>query len=164
MRRLQQMSEDQEIAQSIERNGWHAIAVDGADISFVYTCGLQYKYEHPDLIVLGLNPKAAHATLSYMVEAIKNGQSFKQDGAYSEIMSAPIFMRGVHQSQHEIYLGYAMAHRRSIGQAGTLIARQIFWPDKNKLFPFEIGCDPKVCQAQPRLDLMALDEDRETWD
>jgi hypothetical protein len=155
------MTEDQEIAQSIEINGWHAIAVEDGETAFVYTCGLQYKYEHPDLVVFGLNSKTAYAILSPMIESIKNGSSFLQDGPYEGILNVPISLRAVHESQHEIYFGYSMGHRRFVGQAGTLIVRQVFWPDKNGHFPFEIGCDQKVCQLQPRLELIAFNEDRE---
>jgi hypothetical protein len=34
-----------------------------------------------------------------------------------------------------------------------LEAVQVFWPDKNGKFPFDVGCDLDVYQRQPRLDL-----------
>lgn len=36
---------------------------------------------------------------------------------------------------------------------GELEAVQVFWPDKNGKFPFDVGCDLDVYQRQPRLDL-----------
>jgi len=36
---------------------------------------------------------------------------------------------------------------------GELQAVQAFWPDASGKFPFEVGCDFRVFQHQPRLDI-----------
>jgi hypothetical protein len=46
-----------------------------------------------------------------------------------------------------------MGYCRHLGRIGELEAVQVFWPDKNGKFPFDVGCDLDVYQRQPRLDL-----------
>ena len=148
------MSEDVEIAQSVMANGWHAISVTDHCPEFVYTCGLMTTFCHPKAIILGLNPRAACSVLEVMVEDIRGGRSFASPGSYDGVLvEFPIAIRAVHSSQHELYLGYTMGHCRYTGNAGGLVAVQVFWPDKQGRFPFDSSCSPAVAALQPRLDV-----------
>jgi len=145
--------EDEEIARSVAANGWHAISVTDQPPEFVYTCGLMTTFDHPEAIILGLSPQAAYSVLEVIVEDIRGGRSFVAPGIYDGVLvGLPIAVRRVDPTQHELYLGYAMGHCRHIGNMGGLRGVQVFWPDKQGRFPFEIGCDPDVSALQPRLD------------
>jgi hypothetical protein len=149
-------SEDEEIARSVAKLGWHAITVNDTSPDFVYTCGLVTTFEHPELIIFGLGSREGYSVFAVMVEEIRNGRSFAKPGTYDGILEeCPIAIRKVHPSQHEIYLGYAMGHCRLMGNATGLRARQVFLPDKEGRFPFDTGCDLDVSQLQPRLNLEA---------
>jgi hypothetical protein len=148
------LTKDQEIARSVAENGWHAISVTDCFPSFVYTCGLLTTFQHPELVVFGLEQHTAYSTLAVMVESLRNGQLFTQIGTYNGVLDEwSIAVRRVHPTQFEIYLGYSMAHCRHMGNPGGLAALQVFWPDKQGRFPYESDCDLKVCQLPPRLDL-----------
>ena len=148
------MSEDEEIALSVAANGWHAINVDDHSPAFVYTCGLMTTFQHPEAIILGLDPQAAYSILRVMVEDIRGGRSFAAPSTYDGVLvDLPIAVKAVHPSQHELYLGYAMGHCRHTGNPGGLMAVQVFWPDKRGRFPFESECDPEFAALQPRLEL-----------
>jgi hypothetical protein len=146
--------EDEEIARSVAANDWHAIGVTDHSPEFVYTCGLMTTFHHPEAIILGLSPRDAYSVLETLVEDIRGGRSFATPGVYDGVLAElSIAIRAVDPSQHELYLGYAMGHCRYSGNAGGLVAVQVFWPDKQGRFPFETGCDPEISAFQPRLDL-----------
>src|SRR5262249_23768953 len=71
--------------------------------------------------------------------------------------------RPVHPTQHELYLGFAMGYCRHIGRLGELEAMQVFWPDSNGKFPFDVGCDSDVFCIQPRLDLGLTPGELREW-
>src|SRR5262245_37046550 len=111
-------SEDRDIAESIRKHGWHAISVTDRNPPFVYTCGLMVTFAHPELIIFGLNPKVAYSILAVVVEDLRSGKMFSEPGEYRGVVEEdwPILVRQVHPSQHERYLGYAMAQCRLVGR------------------------------------------------
>jgi hypothetical protein len=149
-------TEDEYIAKSIHKHGWHTISVDASEYTprFIYTIGLMETYDHPEVIVFGFDSQFAHTLLCNLVDDVKNGKTYGEDGIYEELLEGfPVAIRHVHPTQHIFYFGYALGHIRHIGKIGHLEAVQLLWPDKTSTFPFEAGCDADVCRLQPRLDL-----------
>ncbi len=60
-------------ARLIEAHGWAAIAVDSA-VPWTYTAGLRWRLDHPELIVVGMDPVEAHHLLDHVVERIGEGE------------------------------------------------------------------------------------------
>jgi Domain of unknown function (DUF4262) len=147
-------SEDDEIAASVSKHGWHAISVTDHSPEFIYTCGLLTTFRHPELIVFGLETREAYSIVAVMVQELRSGRSFTEPGTFDNVLEGwPVAVRKVHPTQHELYLGYAMGHCRHTGNPGGLVATQVFWPDKQGRFPFDVGCNLDVYRLQPRLDL-----------
>jgi hypothetical protein len=145
---------DEEVAQDVAKYGWSAISITDVAPPFTYTCGLMTTFQHPELIVFGLESRELYAVLAAMVEDMRGGRSFSESGTYDGVLQgSQIAVRKVHPTQHELYLGYAMGHCTYMGNLGGLVALQVFWPDKQGRFPFEANCDLEVYQLQPRLDL-----------
>jgi hypothetical protein len=145
------LSDDDEIARALAKDGWRAI---GSNTSppYVYTCGLMTTFGHPELIMFGLKGDERFAILDAMVNGLQSGRSFAKPGKYDSVTDMwPIAVRKVHPIQHEFYFDYAMEHcrHRSCG----LEAMQVFWPDDHGRYPFDVGCDRAVYESQPRLDL-----------
>jgi hypothetical protein len=150
------MSDDASIAQSVQEYGWHALAVEGEgdNPSFIYTIGLAHTFGHPELVVLGLGPRVGHRLLADMVDDIKGGRAYEAGQRYGGVLAGvDVAVRSVHPTQHAILLGYAMGFYRLYSRPELLSARQVFWPDKAGLFPFELKCDPLVAATQRRLEL-----------
>lgn len=149
------MSKDSQIAESIAKNGWHAIAVapSAADPGFVYTIGLCSEMSHPEIIVCGLQSRHAYELLKRLIARIRSGAHYAPDQIVSDLLEDHRFaFRRVDPGQHVIRLGYAMGNYRRLGNPFLLSALQMLWADDNGRLPFEDKCDPAVIAQQPRLD------------
>jgi hypothetical protein len=143
-----------EVAQTVAEHGWQAIDIRDASPPFLYTCGLMTTFEHPELIIFGLDVGKAYDIIAAMVNGLRSGQSFAKPGKHDRVTDMwPIAVRKVHPIQHRFYFGYALGHWWDLGNGGSLEAMQVFWPDAHGRYPFDLGCDRTVYESQPRLDL-----------
>lgn len=156
--RVDVMTEDEEIAQSVEEAGWHAIHIPESPFGpFAYTCGLLPRHGHPELIVFGLAPTTAQAVLAAMVHDIGEGRRFDDPEPVDDVLSdRALATRPVHETQHELFLGYSIGHLRHVGHEGPLVARQVVWSDDEGRLPGEPGCDAAVVRAQPSLHVVRV--------
>jgi hypothetical protein len=149
------VSEDEEIAESVQRHGWHAIAVEGtaSEAPFIYTIGLCDKFEHPELVIVGLPSNVAHSLLADVVKAIRTGQQYRPGETYRDLIQGyEVTLLRVHRSQVLCRLGYALAYYRRASRPELLRALQILWPDRAGRLPNDPSCDRAVAQLQPLLD------------
>jgi len=157
---------EEEIAEVVRRYGWYAVSINDGEPPFLYTVGVMQTFDHPELIMFGLEGNNVHALFSQLVRDIRAGQSYAEPGVYTVKIGGDehqVGFRRVHPTQHELYLGFAMGYCRYIGRMGDLDAMQAFWPDSNGKFPFEVGCDLEVCQLQPRLDVGLTPREIKEW-
>jgi hypothetical protein len=155
-----------EIDEVVKKNGWFAASVEDAEPPFLYTIGLMATYDHPELIIFGLQPRTAHSVLEDIVGQIGRGTSFAEEATYPGIIAGefPVGVRRVHLSQHPVYLGYAMGYCRYIGRAGQLSAVQIFWPDDNGKLPWDANSDAEIAARQPHLDVPLTQTERKEFE
>jgi hypothetical protein len=146
---------EDEIAEAVRKHGWFAASIYDDDPPFLYSIGLMQTWDHPELIVFGLDSSDAHDLFSAMIREIRDGRRFTEQGVYTVSLTEDhrIGIRHVHPTQHPLYLGFAMGYCRYLGRIGELEAVQVFWPDSGGKFPFEVGCDLGVYQRQPRFDM-----------
>jgi len=158
---------DDEFADDVRKYGWSAVAINDHVPPFQYTIGLMRTWNHPELIVFGLDSNNAHALLSGLVRNIRAGQSYANPGTYTVAIGSHehrVGFRRVHSTQQPLYLGFAMGFLRSVGRMGQLEAVQTFWPDASGRFPFEVGCDLAVYELQPRLDIELTRREVREWE
>lgn len=157
------VSREEEIAKAVAEHGWTAISISDSEPPFVYTAGLMFSHDHPELIVLGL-PENGYGIVAVMADEIGKGRSFTDTDRHDNVLvTGQVATRDVHPTRHEMYLGYAMGYCREQGRMGELGALQVFWPDRDGKFPFEPNCDEGVYAAQPRLDLPATESELREW-
>jgi hypothetical protein len=152
----EEFPEDVEFAEDVRAYGWSLANVSDHKPPFQYTIGLMETYHHPEFIVFGLEGDNAHALFSALIREIRAGKSYANPGVCTINIGGdehPVGFRRVHPTQHPLYLGFAMGFLTNIGGIGELEAMQTFWPDRAGKFPFDVGCDLPVYEAQPRLDL-----------
>lgn len=147
---------DDEIKEIVREHGWYAANINDANPPFLYTIGLMVTWKHPELIIFGLEVDSAYALFSGLIDDIKNGGSYSEDGVRVVELGGDkhrVGFRRAHPTQHPLYLGFAMGFLTSIGRMGELETMQVFWPDSKGIFPFDAGCDLGVFNLQPRLDI-----------
>jgi hypothetical protein len=145
---------DDEIAEVVREYGWYAASVSDNVPPFLYSIGLMKSYQHPEMIVFGLDPQNAYALLSGLIGEARAGRRFSGHGVCNINIGGDehrVGIRIVHSTQHPLFLGFAMGFARNLGQ--SLEAVQVFWPDRNGKFPFDVGCEIEVYNLQPRLDI-----------
>ena len=150
------MSFEAEIAEDVTKFGWSCADVSDGQPPFAYSIGLMQTVAHPELIVFGLNRRIARRLLGAIVQRIRDGEQF--DSAEVQTIrfgdhDSRIAFRNVHLTQHPLYLGYAMGYCRESGLPGEFAALQVFWPDQQDRFPFDVGFDSELSNLQPRLDI-----------
>ncbi|WP_041398529.1 DUF4262 domain-containing protein [Rubinisphaera brasiliensis] len=112
--------------------------------------------QHPELIIFGLDAENAYALFSGLINNVRNGASYSENGVRTVELGGDkhnVGFRRVHPTQHPLYLGFGMGFMTNIGRIGELEAVQTFWPDSSGKFPFDAGCDLGVFNLQPRLDI-----------
>jgi hypothetical protein len=129
---------------NIKEFGWEAMYVFDEHAEkqpFLYTIGLEETYEHPEIMIFGLNRETMHNIVSDIVHDIKNGFkapiNIKTKGMLSgdfEVLFKPV------QSQYlENYLGKAIQYYQKPFRALVML-----WPDKNNTLPNENDCQVDV--------------------
>lgn len=107
---------------------------EGEDPPFAYTVGLEFLYEHPELLVYGLPPDLSGALLNGLAGAVQEGRRFGP----GEICSTDEFGLGF-----DVKFGTVLEHHREDimltacwfhGGSGFR-ALQLLWPDENGRFP-----------------------------
>lgn len=158
---------DEEIAKIVERHGWFAAEISDAEPPFLYSIGLMSTHKHPELIVFGLDSDEAYALVAAIIDQIKSGKKFTAD----EVFKIPvgddthrIGFRQVDETQHALYLSFAMSFMRRIENWPALEAMQVFWPDSSGKFPFEANCNLDVFRLQPRLDIALTPDETEEFE
>ncbi len=148
---------EREVVASVAQYGWTAIGVDERRPSYVYSVGLAFSADHPEIIVCGL-PQEGYLLLKLVVTLVAGGESFASPGIYTNILNdVPLAVRPVHPTQAPRTLEYASAECDRRGRPDLLQAIQIFWPDDAGRYPFDADCDPAVAELQPRLDLALIE-------
>lgn len=153
---------DNLIAQDIQQYGWACITVHDAEKPFAYTAGLFHTFQHPELIIFG-RLEDDSGILDSLVAAIRNGNRIDEPRSYDLLEGFPIATRPVHNSQHELYFGFAMGFLTGIGRMGELEAVQVFVPDRYGVYPFQPNCSLSVYESQPRLDIGLTKSEQAAW-
>lgn len=157
---------EEEIAEVVREFGWYAASINDHEPPFLYTIGLMQTFNHPELIMFGLEADNMHALFSQLARDIRAGRSYAEPGVFTIDIGGEEYQVGfcrVHPTQHELYLGFAMGYCRHIGRWGELESMQAFWPDASGKFPFDVGCDQDVYQLQPRLDIGLTPQELRKW-
>ncbi|MEZ6139661.1 MAG: DUF4262 domain-containing protein [Zavarzinella sp.] len=158
---------EESIAKIVEEHGWYVASITDCPTPFMYTVGLMHTYDHPELIMFGPDSSMMYSIFATLVVEISEGTTFTNSGVYSvnvNDLQHQIGFRHVDPTQHPLYLGAAMGFMRYIRRFGELEAVQAFLPDRDGKFPYEVGCELSVYQAQPRLDIELTPEEIRAWE
>ncbi|MFI5043854.1 MAG: DUF4262 domain-containing protein [Acidimicrobiales bacterium] len=127
-----------------------AIEADTSDCDWSYTIGLHRTFDHPELILIGLDAPLAGAVLEYLCQQIVDGVEFAPSSATG---FGPLRLR--FRTVGDIF----RSHGEWFGLGRELLARfgeawpptlQVLWADRDGDYPIRPG-DPSWMLRQPLL-------------
>ena len=125
------------IAKKVEAHGWSVISVFDPDAgtNFMYTVGLELRYEHPELIVLNLPVKLACEFLNGLAQLVAEGRRFRAGDAPPDLpVSPPIRFHRVASRHYAKYLNVC----RWLYQGENFRALQIAPAEADRVEQFDI--------------------------
>ena len=141
-----------QILADIEEHGLHIAFIETDEYipRFGYTIGLYKKYNHPELIVIGLPPEVIGAILNGAKRKIEDGTAFIDGVDYDGFLQGfPVRFVKVEPNHYQDYVGYAGWYNDNSFDFPLL---QMVWPDKNGHFPWDDAFNPNFKFQQPLLD------------
>ena len=136
----------------VKEFGWHVILVpeDDQGPSFAYSVGLHKTFNHPEILVLGLEIKVMHQMINGIGDRVKEGTRFLSGQRYQDILSGyDCLFAEVEEKYYRDYFGQAAAFYR--GHSFQVL--QCLWPDKHGLFPADADF-PESLRPRQKLSLL----------
>ena len=140
------------ILQDIAKYRLHVAFVesDGYSPRFGYSIGLFKEFNHPELLVIGLDLESTGAIINSAKKEIEKGTKFLEGINYPDfLVDLPIRFVDVQLAHYPDYLGYAGWYNDNSFDFPTL---QIVWPDREGNFPWEPDFNKNFKFKQPLLD------------
>src|SRR5690348_3985724 len=122
----------------IERHGYAVIKVreDDEGPGFAYSVGLEISFQHPEILMIGLDVDLMHRILNDVGAFVARGTPIACGRRYDDFLEGyDCIFREVPRESLEQYVGRALAIE---GEPRVL---QLIYPDAAGLFPWEAGCD-----------------------
>ncbi len=130
----------------IRKYGWHCVGVFGEEDSppFCYTIGLLKTHQHPELVIVGLNPELGHGVLISAVALIEQGENLAGSEQWEMILEEfPVQIRPV--NLRTCTLSFGVSDRYYDREVPRL---QVVWPDPKGLFPNDPAMDTAMAIMQ----------------
>ena len=148
---LAEDAHDNRVLTDVKEYGFHIVWInsEGLQPDYGFTIGLEYSYEHPEIILMGLPIGAGKNIINKLGAEIKNGQKFIDSDDYIKISSQKFMVKKMDISNYGDYLGYFIWFYRSLKIPPTVM--QLFWPDESDKFPWDDGYNERFLKSQPLL-------------
>lgn len=143
---------EKKIIDDVKEFGFHIVFVPEDEYlpSFAYTIGLKKTYNHPEIILFGLNQQLLGGILNGIGEEIKNGKIYQPNTEYENIISNyPVKFLEIKKEHYQDYLGYAGWF---YDKTFDFPAYQLVWTDKEGNYPWDDGFNENWKFKQPILD------------
>lgn len=143
---------DRKFISDVDEFGWHVTNVlqrkGETRPNWSFSCGLQYTFAHPEVIIFGLDPDTSTAIINEIGDQIKRGMLFSQGREYLDIFAkCGCRFQHVEKQHYPDYVGMALWFYEE--DPFTLL--QCCWPDRGGFYPWDERCDPVVRDLQPLL-------------
>lgn len=142
--------DEAELAAKVEQYGWYVMLVpeDDEGPGFAYSIGLHKNFDHPEIIIFGLDLKVMWAMINEIGEQVKTGKRYETEKIYFGLIEKyGCVFEPVAERHYAEYFGYANWFYK-----GTdFPALQCVWPDKAGLYPWHEDFNPDWRLMQPLL-------------
>jgi hypothetical protein len=138
---------DKQLISVIKKQGWGVIDVSDAPIPFSFTVGLSYSYNHPELLVSGMDIRTSAYVLNVFSDKISKGLVIEDGLIDEDSTGGKFYFSNIAWRELPSYFGTAIWF---YGNA-KFKAIQCYWADKAGHFPFEPKCRSTVKKMQLNL-------------
>jgi hypothetical protein len=141
---------DKSVLQRREEHGWfvNMIAGDSDGPGFAYSFGLYQEFQHPEIIVFGLDSAIMHAIINDAGDQIRKGARFREGDVTGELLRGyNCAFRQVNTLQYHDTCSWAVWF---YGNSDFPVL-QLFWPDKKGRFPWDEDFTDSMRELQPDL-------------
>ncbi len=153
----------EKIISEINENGYCIIATESSPYlpSVAYTIGLQQKYNHPEIIIFGLDLHNMKGILQEVTDMIKTGIKLQLSTCYNDFFDNgnAEFLAVADENIHDYFIEIP-----AIQNGRKRTALQLVWTDRKNKFPWEEGFEMEFKWKQPLLDRNASFKFREEKD
>lgn len=135
----------------IEEHGWlcQAVSDPQSPLRYTYTVGISVKFNHPEVIVVGVGDQMLHMRLLNAIgNEIRGGRVFREPG----YLTLPEY--GIEFATGPVIPPQRVRPHTGLGTellGGPFEAIQFYIPDPNFKFPWEDGVNPVYLEAQTLL-------------
>lgn len=134
----------------VERHGWAVVKVPEGDRGpgFAYTVGLARSFDHPEVLISGLELDMLHGILNDISAQIRDGARFAAGEQSDEVLEGyPVMFRDISPAAFDTYLGAGVRFYKDV----PFSALHCIWPDNTGRFPWDAGVHEWARWAQPVL-------------
>jgi hypothetical protein len=141
---------EQKVLDDVAQHGWHVVKILELEDSpgWAFSIGLYKNFNHPEIVVFGLNPDLMHSIINSVGDDVRSGKRFEDGKQYPELIEAySCIFKTVNVVWYQPFLGYA----NWFYQGTDYPVLQCIWPDKQSLYPWDADFNPNWLYAQPLL-------------
>ena len=131
-------------SRELKRHGWALICTEYHGHPYQCTLGLESRWRHPELEVLGLTPELGQVVLERLVARIKAGERLKAGDFFSNVL------RG-----HDLFIVENPLDPEGPPLTGGRL--RVIWPDANARYPWHADCDPQCAAQSVLIEVDGLD-------
>ena len=136
----------------VRRFGWHGVRVKGRSggAGYLFTVGLWQTYRHPEILLFAPeeDPSGMLKPLQKVCQAVSEDTVFSAEQAHPRLFDD---FPGVFGEVDPTWYGEYFGAARAFYGDESFPALQLFWPDRQGLFPWEDSCAAPVRAWQPLL-------------
>jgi hypothetical protein len=140
----------QRVRADIAHYGWHVGKIPGDDRApaWAFTIGLEASFQHPEVVVFGLDLETAHRLLNQVGLLVKQRGGFKDGERAAGVLERhTVVFRRVAPRWNPVFLGNVAWFYEN----EAVPALQCFWPDAAGRHPWDEGFDDSLRALQPLL-------------
>ena len=148
-------SSDKKLLDNVENYGWHVLKImeDEKGPGFTYSIGLYKNFNHPEIIMIGLNLDLAHTLINNIGEDIRAGKEFKSGEFYTDILDGfNCLMVEVDKDYYDEYFGYGKWFYKN----SDFPVLQCIYPTVKGVFPWEKEWPENIKDLQPILGKLSI--------
>lgn len=156
-RRLPEPADDRDrkLLADVQEHGWHVLGIQAGNggPDFAYSIGLYQTFNHPELIVFGLDFGTMHTMINNVGDLVRAGHRFGDFDESDDVLeNFSVSFRAVAQRHYQEHFGYALWFYHP----HPFPVLQCVWPDAQHRYPWDECFNPNLASLQPLLADVAL--------